>query len=403
MFTADGAYSIEYRSTDRAGNVEAIKTVAFTIGTPTGDTTAPVTTADAGPGAARSRPDLPGPVGVRLSALDPARPRTSTSTPTARCGRRRPSASTPATASRGASARARAAPMTSGSSRRAATRARAAAGADQGLGHRLPGRHAGLADAHADGHVDVRLPPARGVHRRRLDRHDRHATVAAGGGSGVGATEYRVDGGDWVRNANSGGASPFATAFTVSAEGQHTVEYRSTDNAGNVEATKTVAFGIEAPEPGFPVIEAFADPRSGSAPLLVRYTATGFDPDGGRLSYRWEFENGTMFGGGGHAHVHAARHLHGDADRDRRRGRQGDQGGRRHRHRARRRAADGAGRARTLGGPAPLPVRFSATGDDPDGPTRTTALPLGVRRRRHSFASATRATPTCRRAPTRPR
>ena len=24
--------------------------------------------------------------------------------------------------------------------------------------------------------------------------------------------------------------------------------------------------------------------------------ATGFDPDGGRLSYRWEFENGTMFG-----------------------------------------------------------------------------------------------------------
>ena len=93
------------------------------------------------------------------------------------------------------------------------------------------------------------------------------------------------NGGDWVRNANTGGASPFATAFTVSAEGQHTVEYRSTDNAGNVEATKTVAFGIEAPEPGFPVVEAFADPRSGSAPLLVRYTATGFDPDGGRLSY----------------------------------------------------------------------------------------------------------------------
>ena len=195
------------------------------------------------------------------------------------------------------------------------------------------------------------------------------AAVTAAGGSGVGATEYRVDGGDWVRNANTGGASPFATAFTVTAEGQHTVEYRSSDNAGNVEATRSVAFGIEAPEPGFPVIEAFADPRSGSAPLLVRYSATGFDPDGGRLAYKWEFENGSVFDAAVDAHVHAGRHLHGEADRDRRRGRHGDQGGRRHRHRSRRAAADGRGeRGQGSGGPAPLLVRFSATGDDPDGP-----------------------------------
>ena len=72
VFTADGAYSIEYRSTDNAGNVEAIKTVAFTIGTPTGDTTAPVTTATLDPAQPGPGRTYPGPVGVRLSALDPS-------------------------------------------------------------------------------------------------------------------------------------------------------------------------------------------------------------------------------------------------------------------------------------------------------------------------------------------
>ena len=88
------------------------------------------------------------------------------------------------------------------------------------------------------------------------------------------------------------------------------------------------------PTPASRSIEAFADPRSGSAPLLVRYSATGFDPDGGALSYEWEFEDGSVFGARAHAHLHAGRHVHGEADRDRRRGRQDDQGGRRHRHRA---------------------------------------------------------------------
>ena len=83
---------------------------------------------------------------------------------------------------------------------------------------------------------------------------------------------------------------------TVSAEGQHTVEYRSVDKAGNAETAKTVEFGIDIPDPGFPVIQAFADPTAGTAPLLVRFSATGFDPDGGQLTYKWEFANGGFFG-----------------------------------------------------------------------------------------------------------
>ena len=118
--------------------------------------------------------------------------------------------------------------------------------------------------------------------------------------SGVDYTEYRVKTGDtqgdWVRKANTGGANPFASTFQITAEGSHTVEYRSVDKAGNAETAKSVAFNIDMPDPGFPVIQAFADPSSGKAPLLVRFTATGFDPDGGSLSYKWEFADGTALG-----------------------------------------------------------------------------------------------------------
>ena len=63
VFTAPGAYSIEYRSLDNAGNVEAIKTVAFTITAPNNDHLAPVTTGTLDPArparAARTRARSP--------------------------------------------------------------------------------------------------------------------------------------------------------------------------------------------------------------------------------------------------------------------------------------------------------------------------------------------------------
>ena len=51
-----------------------------------------------------------------------------------------------------------------------------------------------------------------------------------------------------------------------------------------------------SPSPGTPVIEAFADPATGAAPLLTRFSASGYDPDGGELSYKWEFADGTVLG-----------------------------------------------------------------------------------------------------------
>jgi hypothetical protein len=53
--------------------------------------------------------------------------------------------------------------------------------------------------------------------------------------SGLAKTEYRVDGGAWAE---------YSQPFSVSAPGAHTVEYRSTDSAGNQEATRQLSFTI---------------------------------------------------------------------------------------------------------------------------------------------------------------
>lgn len=45
-----------------------------------------------------------------------------------------------------------------------------------------------------------------------------------------------------------------------------------------------------------PVVHGFADPTSGAAPLHVRFSATGLNPDGGTLSYRWNLDPfGSVF------------------------------------------------------------------------------------------------------------
>jgi PKD repeat protein len=118
--------------------------------------------------------------------------------------------------------------------------------------------------------------------------------LSAAGGAAF--TEYRLDGREWVRADNAESDDPFVTAFTVSAEGEHVVEYRSA-NAEGEEPVKSVSFAIEeAEDPDAPTVQAFADPASGDAPLRVQFSASGLDPQGGALTYRWEFsEGGSTF------------------------------------------------------------------------------------------------------------
>ena len=57
--------------------------------------------------------------------------------------------------------------------------------------------------------------------------------------SGVALTEYRLDGGAWTAGSE----------LTVTADGAHTLAYRSRDAAGNLEADKTVTVRIDAKPP----------------------------------------------------------------------------------------------------------------------------------------------------------
>ena len=209
-----------------------------------------------------------------------------------------------------------------------------------------------------------------------------------------------------MRTNDAGGASPFASQVTVEAEGQHTVEYRSADKAGNAETAKTVAFGIDIPDPGFPVIQAFADPTAGTGPAagpLLRHRAT--IPTAAQLSYKWEFANGAVFGRGVDADLHASRvRTPAKVTATDDEGDKTSQGGHGHGD-ARRASSRRPSRPRVdrhHGRAGPLAVKFTATGTDPDGPTTTcsctsgssvTAAARSPRTRPHVYIAAGRATP----------
>jgi hypothetical protein len=108
------------------------------------------------------------------------------------------------------------------------------------------------------------------------------------GGSGVARTEYRLDGGDWTA---------YAEPFTVTAPGDHTVEYRSVDEAGNQEEVKSLSFTVEEPEPDTtpPATTATLDPPAPDGPGGKTYrgpvtvTLTASDGDGGSGVARTEY------------------------------------------------------------------------------------------------------------------
>jgi hypothetical protein len=54
--------------------------------------------------------------------------------------------------------------------------------------------------------------------------------------SGVASTEYRLDGGSWTL---------YTGPFFVATFGPHTLDFRSTDVAGNAESTETVSWGSD--------------------------------------------------------------------------------------------------------------------------------------------------------------
>ena len=66
------------------------------------------------------------------------------------------------------------------------------------------------------------------------------ALTATDAGSGVDTVEYALDGGAF---------QPYTAPVVVSAVGDHTVQYRATDNAGNTSPVGSVSFTVVEPEP----------------------------------------------------------------------------------------------------------------------------------------------------------
>jgi len=83
---------------------------------------------------------------------------------------------------------------------------------------------------------------------------------ASDAGSGVAETLYRIDGGAWT---------PYSVPFSISGEGSHTVEYRSTDNLGNVEGLKSMTIIIDGTPPAT-VIEVGSPMHDSGTALFVK-------------------------------------------------------------------------------------------------------------------------------------
>jgi len=100
-----------------------------------------------------------------------------------------------------------------------------------------------------------------------------------------GALSFFWDFGD---NATATGVAPSHTYATV---GTYTAVVTVTDDFGNTNQA-SVEIIVSAPNQP-PTVGPTASTYNGTAPLDVQFTANGLDPEGGVLTYSWDFGDGT--------------------------------------------------------------------------------------------------------------
>ena len=109
--------------------------------------------------------------------------------------------------------------------------------------------------------------------------------TATDSGSGVDTVEYQIDDTSW---------QPYTAPVAVTTIGDHAVQFRATDNAGNVSATGSVTFRVVAAEPGDTTAPAVAvaltGDRNTAGDYLGTVTATITVTDAGSGVDRTEYQ-----------------------------------------------------------------------------------------------------------------
>jgi len=108
--------------------------------------------------------------------------------------------------------------------------------------------------------------------------------TASDDNSGVASTSFRVDGGGW---------QTYPSPIQVSGDGEHTVDFYSTDNAGNVEGWHSVGFRIDAtaPQTAISLDGTAGDGYWFHSAVTVNVTAT--DAGSGVDSIEYRLDGGT--------------------------------------------------------------------------------------------------------------
>ena len=106
---------------------------------------------------------------------------------------------------------------------------------------------------------------------------------AVDAGSGVLSTVYRVDGGLWQTG----------TALGISAEGTHTVQFYSIDQAGNSEPLRTLTVKIDTRAPSSTVVGPTAIYQEENV-FTVSWSGSDPDPGSGLLGYDIQYRMGRL-------------------------------------------------------------------------------------------------------------
>ena len=100
--------------------------------------------------------------------------------------------------------------------------------------------------------------------------------------AGVDKTYYRVDGGSW---------NLYSNGITISTEGNHTLEFYSVDNAGNIENVKTAYVKIDLTAPQTQVISNYNWGSWTNGTVYFKFNAT--DSLSGIKEIYWKVDNGS--------------------------------------------------------------------------------------------------------------